>query len=337
MSKAGPSLIPLGHVWLLAIPIMPLILGTVFLRALIDPRDHLAFLKIHTIDYLEKPIREFIHLGDMLIYASFTSIHVVVCVGVIVYLANMMRKLPSRACRKSLAFTGAIAILLIGLVFYFGWKANDLVIVQLGYKAICMAIETANLSTHLASKCFEEGVFSKLTLLAWVPTFSGMGAVVFAAGFAYGNADGLPAFEDAEWRTVFNERVKGLQRSLYALSIVLVSSTIVITIFANLPAGLLKDSSGLATAVSKYAVGLSTFWGALFSLTLAATFAAPAFLLSRQAYGYQSVTEDAADLRVWLHEHVFVSIKKQLVNVASLLAPLLVGPLSSLLASFAGA
>jgi hypothetical protein len=337
MSKSGSSLFPLRHVWFFAIPLLPLILGTVFLRSLIDPQEQLAFLKISTIDYLEKPIREFIHLGDMLIYSSFASIHVVVCIGVIVYFANMMRKLPSRACRKSVAFAGVIAISLIGLVFYFEWKANDLVIVQLGYKAICMAIETAELSTSLASRCFEEGVFTKLTLLAWIPTFSGMGAVVFAAGFAYGNADGLPAFEDAEWRTVFNERVKGLQKSLYAFSMVLVSSTIVITIFAHLPAGLLKDSSGLATAVSKYAVGLSTFWGALFSLTLAATFAAPAFLLLRQAYGYQSVAEDAANLRVWLHEHVFVSIKKQLVNVASLLAPLLVGPLSSLLASFASA
>lgn len=60
----------------------------------------------------------------------------------------------------------------------------------------------------------------------------------------------------------------------------------------------------------------------------------PAALLLRQASGYQSVAEDAAGLRVWLHGHVFVSIKNQLVNVASVLAPLLIGPVSSLLASF---
>jgi hypothetical protein len=163
-----------------------------------------------------------------------------------------------------------------------------------------------------------------------------MGAVVFAAGFAYGNADGLPGFANPEWRTVFNERIKGLQKSLYALSMVLVASTIVITIFAHLPAGLFKDDSGFGSALSKYAIGLSTFWGALFSLTLAATFAAPAVLLLRHTHGYQSVATDAGDMQAWLHEHVFVSIKKQLVNVASLLAPLLVGPLSALLASFAG-
>jgi len=337
MSKSGPSPFPLRHVWLVAIPILPLILGTLFLRSLIDPGQKLKFLEIDTFGYLEKPVREFIHLGDMLTYSSFAAIHVVICLGVIVYLANMMRKLPSRACWRSVVFTGATAISIIGLVFYFDWNSNDLVIVQLGYKAICMAIETADLSTRLAEGCFEDGISKKLTLFAWIPTFFGMGAVAFAAGFAYGNADGLPAVVDPEWRTVFNERARGLQKSLYALSMVLVSSTIVITLFAHLPAGLLKDSSGLATAVSKYASGLSTFWGALFSLTLAATFAAPAFLLFRQAYGYRSLVEDAADLRVWLHENVFISIKKQLVNVASLLAPLLVGPLSSLLSSLAGA
>lgn len=336
MAKASSALIPPGHVWMAAIPILPLIIGTLVLGSLIEPGKRLAFLTIGSWDYLEKPVREFVHLGDMLVYVSFASIHVIACIGVIIYLVILMRRLPSRACRRSVAFSGVVALAIIALVLYFDWKSNELIIVQLGYKAICMAIETANLSTELASGCFD-GDSTKLTWFAWVPTFSGMGAVAFAAGFAYGNADALPEYEDAEWQTVFNGRVNGLQKGLYALSMILVSSTIVITIFAHLPAGLFNDGNGLATAVSKYAIGLSTFWGAIFSLTLAATFAAPAYLLLRQTRGYQSVVGDAADLRAWLHEHVFVSIKKQLVNVASLLAPLLVGPLSSLFASFAGA
>lgn len=336
MPRSGPSLFPLRHVWLVVIPLLPLILGTLFLRLLVDPASKLGFLKIKATNYLAEPAREFIHLGDMLTYSSFAGIHIVVCIGVIVYLANMIRKLPSRACWRSIAFTGATAILLIGLILYFASKSNDLVIVQLGYKAICMTLETVKLSTDLTSGCFLEDAVSKLTLLVWIPTFLGMGAVAFAAGFAYGNTGGLPAVADAEWRNVFNERAKGLQKSLYALSMVLVSSTIVITLFAHLPTGLLNDTAGLAKAFSKYANGLSTFWGALFSLTLAATFTAPAFLLLHQAYDSESGAGEIANLRIWLHENVFVSIKKQFVNVASLLAPLLVGPLSSLLSSFAG-
>jgi len=334
MPEARSSSLPLSHIWLPAIPLMPLILGTVFLRSLVDPRERLAFLRIYPGDYLEKTIREFIHLGDMLTYLSFVSVHVVVCVGVVVYLIHLMRKLPSLALRRAVLFTSIVTVLLVGLVFVFERKADELVIVQLGYKAICTALETANLSTNLASACFGDAAITKLTLLAWVPAFAGMIAVAFAAGFAYGNAAGLPALANAEWRTVFDQRVKGLQKGLYALSMVLVSSTIAITIFAHFPAGLVKNGSGLATAISKYSSGLSTFWGALFSLTLAATFAAPAYLLLRQAYGQQAAAEDGVDLGAWLHEHVFVSIRNQLVNVASLLAPLLVGPLSSLLASF---
>ena len=337
MPHSDRFLLPPKYVWLAAIPLFPLILGAVFLSSLISPGEHLSFLTIYPFDYLGKTAREFTHLGDMLIYSSFVSVHVVICVGVIVYLANMIRGLPSRARRSAVVFTGVVALSLVCLISYFAWKANDIVIVQLGYKSICMAIEMADLSTNLASKCFEQGGFTTLTWLAWVPAFSGMGAVVFAAGFAYGNADDLPAFKDAEWRAVFNKRVRGLQKSLYALSLVLVSSTIAITVFAHLPAGLLNNSHGLATAVSKYAIGLSTFWGALFTLTLAATYVAPTFLLLRQAYAHQSRDAAGVDLRVWLHEHVFISIRKQLVNVASLLAPLLVGPLSSLLTSFAGA
>jgi len=83
-------------------------------------------------------------------------------------------------------------------------------------------------------------------------------------------------------------------------------------------------------------VGLSTFWGALFSLTLMATFATPAFRILRHAYGFEVASKDAAGVHAWLHDHVFVSVKRQLANLVSLLAPLLVGPLSSLFSSLAG-
>jgi len=91
-----------------------------------------------------------------------------------------------------------------------------------------------------------------------------------------------------------------------------------------------------AYAVSKFATGLSTFWGALFSITLVATFAAPALRLLNEAYGRRTVLRDSPEFRLWLHEHVFQSIKRQLGTVLSLMAPLLVGPVSSLLSSFSG-
>ena len=92
----------------------------------------------------------------------------------------------------------------------------------------------------------------------------------------------------------------------------------------------------LGAAISKYASGLSTFWGALFSITLIACFAMPALRLLGAAYGNLESKGDHAELRRWLHDHVFQSIRRQLTTVFSLLAPLLVGPLSSLFSSVAG-
>ena len=168
-----------------------------------------------------------------------------------------------------------------------------------------------------------------------------MGAVAIAAAFAYANASGLPSSHDKEdpaWRETFDRRVKALQRGIYLLSAVLVSSTVTITLFAHLPSGLVADGEEmkLATAVSKYATGLSTFWGALFSITLIATFAVPALRLLGAAYGGEGAGLESAELSRWLHEHVFQSIRRQLATVLSLLAPLLVGPLSSLLSGVAG-
>ena len=337
MRKAGPPLSPLKHLWLAALPILPLILATMLVSSLINPDAELAFLEFDTGKYLASPLRDYRHLGDMLIYYALASIHGVLCFGVIAFFLHMMRKLPAQQRWNAAVFSVAIFALLLGLIFYFEAYANEIVLVQLGYKATCLALQSAPLPTDLVESCFEDNGINKLTLLAWVPTFSGMGAVVFAAAFALGNADAMPKPSDPSWHTVVEQRTKALQMSVYALSAVLVSSTITITLFAHLPIGLLADESDLAKAISHYASGLSTFWGALFSLTLLATFAAPTFLLLRRAYAQEAATTKVEDLRAWLHEHVFVSIKKQLLNAASLLAPLLVGPLSSLFSSLAGA
>lgn len=337
MPKTASSFFPPKDLWLTLIPLLPLITLTIFLSWLIDPTEYLNFLKLDESQFLAKPGRDYIHLGDMLSYYALASFHVFVCISVICYFLYLVRSLPKREYLKSIVFLVGISMLAVVLVICFALFAEDIVLVQLGFKATCMAIEAAKLPTQLVGGgCFKQGDVSKLSLLAWIPTFSGMAAVIFAAAFAYGNAGGLPSFDDPEWRSVVDRRTKALQRSVYVLSTVLVSSTITITLFAHLPTGLLKGGDGLAKAVSEYALDLSTFWGALFSLTLVATFAAPAFRLLRQAYGYEAVTREPADLRAWLHEHVFVSVKKQLVNVVSLLAPLLVGPLSSLLSSLAG-
>lgn len=344
-SSASPAF-PLRDAWLPLTPLAPLVLAALLLTPLLDTAEQLAFLVVDANGFIDQPLRNYIHLGDMLSYHALAAFHTLLCLGVIVTFIIWLLRLPGRQRRGALVFLAAVFALLIVLIFYFKAEANRVVLVQLGYKAICQLIAAADLPTRLVvpGQCFKEGDISHLTWLAWVPTFSGIGATAFAAAFAYGTARNLPLHEESDeaaWRAALDGRIKALQRSVYLLSAVLVSSTVTITLFAHLPTGLLIDNRelALAGAVSKYASGLSTFWGALFSITLVATFAAPALRLLGAAYGAAQAEhggESSADLRRWLQEHVFQSIRRQFATALSLLAPLMVGPLSSLLSSVAG-
>lgn len=334
---------PLRDAWMPLVPLLPLVMATLLLAPLLDPGAEIAFLTVEADDFVARPLRDFIHLGDMLSYHALAAFHTLLCLAVVVTFVLWTLRLPERQRRAALVFLAAAFVLLVVLVFYFKAEANRVVLVQLGYKAICQLIAAADLPTALvaAGQCFKEGDISHLTWLAWVPTFSGIGATAFAAAYAYGIARDLPkhdAENEATWQATLDRRMKALQRSIYLLSAVLVSSTVTITLFAHLPSGLLVDSRelALASAVSKYASGLSTFWGALFSITLMATFAVPALRLLGSAYGAEGRGADSPALRRWLHEHVFQSIRRQFATVLSLLAPLLVGPVSSLLSSVAG-
>lgn len=332
---------PLGDFWLPLLPMLPLVLAIVLLTPLIEPGAQLAFLR-EGLAFIDEPLRSYIHLGDMLSYHALAAFHSLLCLGVVATFTLWTLRLPPAQRRGALIFLAAMLALIIALGFYLKAAANEVILVQLGYKAVCQILDAAALPTKLvpSGACFSAGI-SHLTWLAWVPTFSGIGATAFAAAYAYGAVRGLPArdtaSDESDWRAALDSRVQALQKAVYLLSAVLVSSTVTITLFAHLPVGLLPAGSGsLAAAVSKYATGLSTFWGALFSITLVATFAMPALRLLGRAYGRKSKARDSDELRDWLHDHVFQSIRRQLATVFSLLAPLLVGPLSSLLASVSG-
>ena len=92
-------------------------------------------------------------------------------------------------------------LLVLAVILFFDAQSNRQALVQLGFKAICQVIAEANLPTKLAEsgKCFADDGTSRLTLLAWIPAFSGMGAVAFAAAFAYANTRDLPpGLDEAE-------------------------------------------------------------------------------------------------------------------------------------------
>lgn len=334
---------PLRDAWQPVLPVLPLVLSAVLFSGLIDPAEQLSFLRFDERHFVAQPQRDYVHLGDMMAYYALGAFHSLLCVAVIAIFTVWTRRLPVRPALGGAVFLGGVIVAVIAVSVFFQVNASEQVLTQLGFKVICQVIAAADLSTHLVASggCFDVGEISGLTLLAWIPTFSGMAAVAFAAAFAYANTRALPArsaLDETAWKDALSLRVEVLQRSVYLLSAVLVSSTVTIMLFAHLPSGLVADGKdlALATALSKFATGLSTFWGALFSVTLVAALAVPALRLLGQAYRAAQATEDSAEVRRWLQGHVLHSLKRQLAAVFSLLAPLLVGPLSSLLSNLSG-
>lgn len=341
MSKRATPVFSFSDVWLAVMPVLPLVFFTALLSWLIPSSSQLGFLAVRADQFIARPQREYVHLGDMLTYDAVAAFHTLLCAAVIVVLAQRLRALPARCAKGGAMFLAAVCASLAVIVVFFLREADNQVIVQLGFKATCRLLEAADLPTNLtAPGCFGGGV-SRLTLLAWLPMFAGMFATALAAAYAYAatcvHADpehGVRDRSSVAWREQVEARVWALQHCIYLLSAVLVSSTIAIAQFAHLPQGLLVKGGDLDAAVSKYATGLGTMWGALFSMTLVAAVAVPALRLLDDAYGRDRDTADMADVRQWLDEHVFQSVKRQFVTVLSLLAPLLVGPLSSLVSSF---
>ncbi len=343
MPKAAAPIFPLRDAWLPALPLLPLVLSAAAFSWLLVPAKQLVFLEPEKLLFIAQPQRNYVHLGDMLSYLALCGFHMLLCGAVIAALVLCHSRLPRRQAQAGLVYLTAILLLGSAVIFFFHKQADNQVLIQLGYKAVCQVIAAAKLPTDLVNggECFAGDKITGLTALAWVPAFIGMAAVGFGGAFAYATARDLPTMgEKGEpaWREALDGHIKALQRTVYLLSAVLVSSTITITLFAHLPVGLLADSPdpAPAAALSKYANGLSTFWGALFSITLVATFASPALRLLNVAYGAVERAEGTSDLRTWLQEHVFQSLRRQLATVFSLLAPLLVGPLSSLLSSVSG-
>jgi len=116
------------------------------------------------------------------------------------------------------------------------------------------------------------------------------------------------------------------------LSAVLVTSTIAASLFFQmalapfLTAAEVKDASGLAG----YVGGLTTFWGAVFTLTLFAVYVGPMAVLydQQRRAAEKDKPGDFMTLREWLAVNgVENGLSQRIKNVLILLAPMLVGPL----------
>jgi hypothetical protein len=301
----------------------------IFVRKLLDIK----------IDYIDPPLKTLTHLSNLFTYLSITAVHGIVCLFVIGFLLYQIHKLPGVLIKRTYLYMAFISIAFLIMAYVVRSYGNSLILTQLGYKSICILLSKAELQTalvwadldggHTGEACFLSRN-TRLVWLAYTPIAFGMLAIVVATAFTTVLASQSIPGGDKQWRLHFLSRIKILQKCFYLLSLVLVTSTITILYFTSLPLDLLADAQ-LKNALGKFFNGLTAFWGGLFSATLFATFAPAVVLFIKHARHHQTEPTPPSDLGQWLNETIFVSFKKQAMNVLVIIAPMLVGPFSELL------
>ena len=283
--------------------------------------------------FVADPLKHLVHRGDLLTYGAVGLLHMALCLAAIWAIWRWITQLKEdERKRAGTALQGGLVFGVVLVVVIYIWT-DELALIQVTFKAVCELLKDANLGTSLVRTCTAEGITAPLTLLAWVPTFAGMLTVAFALALTAGLAGEIPDSEDERtWRGTLERRSKRLQKLLYLLSAVLVTSTLCMVQFTALPVKLVAGKEPQA-AIAAFAQGLGAFWGVVFALTLIACIMPAGLLLHREAQGHSSGSEDFSD---WLREHVYGTAGKQIGNVLVLLAPLLAGPVGGLVGNFFG-
>lgn len=339
-------LFPLYLLWFVVIPILPFFFSVAILSFFIEPTfdPSVNFVQqlfsSNNIQYIDQSVKTLTHLSNLLTYLSISSLHAIACLIVIGFFLFQIHQLPKPLITRTYIYIAITTVTILFFMYIVHLYANNIMITQLGYKSICVLLGMADLQTTIVFQdlgggntgeaCFRPE-FTKLFWLAYTPIMFGVLAMISASAFTTVMASESMPSADEQWRLHFLARIKILQKSFYLLSLVLVTSTVTILLFTSLPLDLMADGTS-KNAFNKYINGITAFWGGLFTAMLFATFVPAVFLFIKHALDHQKgLIKTSSDLGAWLHEFVFVSIKKQAMNVLMMIAPMLVGPLGSLL------
>jgi hypothetical protein len=311
-------------------PALPFLLSTVILQCLApsEPLDHIEFL-----EFSDGAVA-YSHLGDLLTYGAAVLLQMSICVGVITVQLGHFRK-RSVPARRTASRVMMLAIVLAVVVFMVIWivKAAPYL---LTYNTIRqLALRSPGWPAEFAADG-EQGILfgqSRMYYACLVPFL--LGVLVVAIVAAVNATVAVPDNRSrADWESAFAERVTQLQNSFQASSLVLVACTVALMLFVQLPGRVLSKSG--SEAISRFGFGLTLYWGVVMTLTLFATFALPVMALHKEAIGRHRASDSTQSFRQWLSERGNLSVKQQIANLATMLAPIMVGPVGVLLQSILG-
>jgi len=322
--------------WLLLPPTVPLVVAALLVQ-FIGPAD-MGTVPAPGESAAPEPAG-FRHLGDRITFAAAVSLHLTVCAGALGYYAWLLRAARPRFRRALHAAPLGLGAVVLAALATSAHLEPVSVIHHYTYGNIRDLFEALAATEDLTRALPGLGL-SRLALYVLLPSALGIFSVTFAAAAVVFLVHSLASAGEAAWEEELRDCHDTLFRCFYVLSAVLVTSTLAASAFFHMPVGLLAAEAESAGALRAYADGLTLFWGTVFTLTLLAVFAAPLLILWRQAQGYAARTSGVRDRRAfhaWLAERGLQKrLAEQLQGVGALLAPLLVGPLGTLLETLGG-
>lgn len=305
--------------WRIFVTIVPLVMALLALQFFVPENGLRATM---TEDWWQSQMKSPGYSGGYIGYATAASVHVLICVVVIVFNLYHIWACNEAARRRLLSIATAYFVglgILLVLTDHPGIAA---------YKITFLNIRELYVGTQLF-----DALKDMLGVHVMVPTIFGIAAVIAAAT----GAESLFVDFDKEASGLTEQALKAkiaiLKRGFQSLSVVLVSTVIAAAIAFHLPARLYKGDG--EKLINAYADEVTIFWGAIFTLTLLATYLPHLFRLRELSKRYMKTQKQKADdgvLPDWLSDTaLFGNFKSHLTTLFTLLAPLLTGSLSSII------
>ena len=317
----------------IVLPLLPLLAGFVVLDVVngtqtLDPvtgtivsdtsfTPHLPALSdLHAAD---RGLRVF---GGMATYVSVGLFHICACLAVIALMGLHIRRMEPASRQQALIVLGALAVLLAIISVAArqdGWNGA----LTLTYRNICALVHRADVLPDLMPKsCTGAGI----SLFAWaalLPYMFGLAAAACAAAVTSTAFRPLKAGDAPE---TLASRAALVEQTFHATAFVLVTSTITMMLFYQIPLPLIENPDALEQ-MTAYARSMTLFWGVVFSLTLVAIFG-PGQLMLEDDGARPGQIPEALTPR---------GTRKQLTSTLTALAPLLIGASGTILEQLAGA
>ncbi len=331
---ALPTCLPPNWPWFGVIAVLPFVGASVVLEFIAPSAlEVAAFSEVFTAG----PSAGIGHLGDRLTYAALAYVQLASCFLVIGFYTHRLYQLDPERRAGAMRLLGVTAICAAAAVVVV--RSLQGAAYAVTYRNIRDLLQHTEFTHDFTAPLFSIEAIPYLTdvtpisLAGGLPFLMGAMAVVFAVPVGVAAAS-FTSSESEDWRREFSERVRWLQRAFYALSVVLVTSTVALMLFFQLPAEIALDEH--RGGLLRYSRGLTVFWGATMTLTLIAAFAPAILALQRRAKRQHMATASRRDFGEWFAEQVPTTAKRQIANLATMLAPLMVGPLGTLLQSMFG-